>query len=127
MLVVGDGREHDLDTERIVKLRIFVELAANIVDLVVVVRVRQVDLVRGDSDDRTYNTELGVARAAEREQVLTILGMPFVNFLVVAAISVVIPEIQSRHCGEERAGNCVERMEEASIADNAQEQSLGSI
>jgi hypothetical protein len=53
MLVVGDGSEHDFDTECIIKRRVFVELAADTVDLVVVIRVSQVDLIWSDPDDGT--------------------------------------------------------------------------
>jgi hypothetical protein len=53
MLGIGDGSEHDLDTECIIKERVFVELAAEAVDLVVVIRVSQVDLIWGDPYDRT--------------------------------------------------------------------------
>jgi hypothetical protein len=56
MLVIGDGSEHDLDTERIVKERVFVELAADTVDLVVVIRVSQVDLIWRNPDDGTCIT-----------------------------------------------------------------------
>jgi hypothetical protein len=51
MLVISNGSEHDLDTECIIKKRIFVELAAKTVDLIVVIRVSQVDLIWGDPDD----------------------------------------------------------------------------
>ncbi len=54
--------------------------------------------------------------------------MHFVDLLIVGAIfdDVVIPKVQPRHCREERAGNVVEWMEEAPIANNAEEQSQGS-
>lgn len=51
VLVIGNGSEHNLDTECIVKERIFVELAAKAVDFVVVIRVGEVNLIRGDPDD----------------------------------------------------------------------------
>ena len=55
--------------------------------------------------------------------------MHFVDLLIVAAIfdDIVIPKVKSRHCGKERAGNFVEWMEEASIANDAEERTLGSI
>jgi hypothetical protein len=53
MLIVGDSGEHDLDANRAVEERIFIELAANTVDLVVVIWVCQVNLIWGDPDDGT--------------------------------------------------------------------------
>jgi hypothetical protein len=55
--------------------------------------------------------------------------MHFVDLLIVAAIfdDIVIPEVKPRHCGKERAGNFVEWMEEAPIANDAEEHSLSSI
>jgi hypothetical protein len=59
----------------------------------------------------------------------TIFDMHFVNLLIVAAIfdDVVVPKVESRHSGKERAGNLVEWMEETSIANDAEERTLGSI
>ncbi len=56
MLVIGDGSEHDLDPEGIIKERVFVELAAHAVDLVVVIGVSQVDLIWRNPDDGTCIT-----------------------------------------------------------------------
>jgi hypothetical protein len=55
--------------------------------------------------------------------------MHFVNLLIVAAIfdDIVIPEVEPRHRGKERAGNCMEWMEEAPIANDGKEHSLSSI
>jgi hypothetical protein len=59
----------------------------------------------------------------------TIFDMHFVNLLIVAAIfdDVVVPKVESRHSGKERAGNCMEWMEEAPIANDDEEHSLSSI
>jgi hypothetical protein len=58
----------------------------------------------------------------------TIFDMHFVDLLIVATIfdDVVIPEVQPRHYRKERAGNFAEWMEEAPIANDAEEHSLGS-
>jgi hypothetical protein len=53
MLVICDCSEHNLDTEGIIEKRVFVEPAADTVDLIVVIWVSQVDLIWGDPDDRT--------------------------------------------------------------------------
>jgi hypothetical protein len=53
MLVIGDSTEHDLEAECTIKERVFVELAADTIDLVVVIGVSQVDLIWGDPNDRT--------------------------------------------------------------------------
>ena len=54
MLVIGDSSEYDLiDAERTIKKRVFVELAGDTIDLVVVIGVSQVDLIRGDPNDGT--------------------------------------------------------------------------
>jgi hypothetical protein len=42
-----------VDPERIIKKRVFVELAADTIDLIVVIRVSQVDLIWGDPNDGT--------------------------------------------------------------------------
>jgi hypothetical protein len=59
----------------------------------------------------------------------TIFDVHFVDLLIVATIfdDIVIPKVKSRHCGKERAGNFVQWMEEASIANDAEEHTLGSI
>jgi hypothetical protein len=54
MLVIGDGSEHDLvNSECIIKKRVFVELAADTIDLIIVIRVSQVDLIWGDPNGGT--------------------------------------------------------------------------
>ncbi len=53
MLVIGDGSEHDIDTQCIIEKWIFIELAADTIDLIVVIRVRQVNLIWSDSDNGT--------------------------------------------------------------------------
>jgi hypothetical protein len=59
----------------------------------------------------------------------TIFSMHFVDLLIVAPIfdDIMIPEVQPRHCGKERAGNLVEWMDEAAIANDAEEHSLRKI
>jgi hypothetical protein len=55
--------------------------------------------------------------------------MHFVDLLVVATIfdDIMIPEVQPRDCRKEWTGNFVEWMEEAPIANDAEENSLSSI
>jgi hypothetical protein len=59
----------------------------------------------------------------------TIFDMHFINLLIVAAIfdDVVVPEVEPRHRRKERAGNCMEWMEEATITNDSEEHSLSSI
>ena len=97
MFIVTNGREHDMNAERIVEQRIFVELAADTIDLVVVIWVRQVDLVGCDADDGTcVSMGLGFAdmRRWECDLLLTIFGMHFVDLLIEGTIfdDVVVPE-----------------------------------
>ena len=58
----------------------------------------------------------------------TIFDVHFIDLLIVATIfdNIVIPEVQPRYCRKERAGNCVEWMEEAPIANDAEKHGLGS-
>lgn len=102
MLFVADGGEHDRYVQGVVKDGVLVETATDAVNLVVVVRVSQVDLVGGDSHHRAVSV------------------VQLFDLAVKVAIfdHVPVPDVKSRYRREKRAWDGSQRVEKASVDES---------